>query len=60
MAPERYPEYLPYLKKFDILAMAEQGVLAIEPKMVDPKKPRHCEFGHRTVRRRLQQKYAAR
>ena len=37
LAPERYPEYLPYLKKFDILAMAEQGVLAIEPKMIDPK-----------------------
>ena len=37
LAPERYPEYLPYAKKFDILGMAEQGVLGIEPKMVDPK-----------------------
>src|SRR5919108_1477478 len=37
LSPERYPEYLPYAKKFDILGMAEQGVLAIEPKMVDPK-----------------------
>jgi len=37
LAPERYPDYLPYAKKFDILGMAEQGVLGIEPKMVDPK-----------------------
>jgi ABC-type Fe3+ transport system substrate-binding protein len=37
LAPERYPEYLPYAKKFDILGMAEHGVLNIEPKMIDPK-----------------------
>ena len=37
LSPERYPEYLSYTKKFDILGMAEQGVLDIEPKMVDPK-----------------------
>jgi ABC-type Fe3+ transport system substrate-binding protein len=37
LAPERYPEYLPYAKKFDILGMAEHRVLNIEPKMVDPK-----------------------
>ena len=37
LSPERYPEYLVYAKKFDILGMAEQGVLDIEPKMVDPK-----------------------
>jgi len=37
LSPERYPEYLPYAKRFDILGMAEQGVLGIEPKMVDPK-----------------------
>jgi iron(III) transport system substrate-binding protein len=37
LSPERYPEYLPYAKKFDILGMAEQRVLGIEPKMVDPK-----------------------
>jgi hypothetical protein len=37
LAPERYPDYLPYAKKFDILGMAEQGMLNIEPKMVDPK-----------------------
>src|SRR5207249_8812938 len=37
LTPERYPEYLPYAKRFDILGMAEHGVLGIEPKMVDPK-----------------------
>jgi iron(III) transport system substrate-binding protein len=37
LSPERYPEYLPYAKKYDILGMAEHGVLNIEPKMVDPK-----------------------
>jgi len=37
LSPERYPEYLPYAKKFDILGMAEQRVLDIEPKMIDPK-----------------------
>ena len=31
-----YSEYLPYQKKFDILGMAEQGVLKIAPKLVDP------------------------
>jgi iron(III) transport system substrate-binding protein len=37
MAPDYYTEYLPYLKKFDILAMASQRVLAIPPPMIDPK-----------------------
>ena len=37
LAPERYPEYLPYAKKFDILGMAEHRILNIAPKMVDPK-----------------------
>jgi ABC-type Fe3+ transport system substrate-binding protein len=32
-----YPQYVPYSKKFDILGMAEHGVLKISPKMVDPK-----------------------
>ena len=36
LTPEIYPEYLPYLEKYDLLAMAEQGVLKIPPKMVDP------------------------
>ena len=32
-----YPEYIPHAKKFDVLGMAEQGVIGISPKMVDPK-----------------------
>jgi ABC-type Fe3+ transport system substrate-binding protein len=31
-----YPEYLPYQKKFDILGMAQQGVVQIPLKMIDP------------------------
>ena len=31
-----YSEYLPHLWKVDILGMAEHGVLAIPPKMIDP------------------------
>jgi ABC-type Fe3+ transport system substrate-binding protein len=34
---EFYSEYIPFAKKFDVLAMAEAGVLQIPPKMVDPK-----------------------
>ncbi|MBI2986467.1 MAG: ABC transporter substrate-binding protein [Deltaproteobacteria bacterium] len=30
------PEYPPYLKKYDILGMAEHGVLKIHPKMIHP------------------------
>ena len=33
--PDLYPDYLPYLKRFDILAMAEQKVLEIPTKMID-------------------------
>ena len=36
LAADYYPEYLPYQKKFDILGMAEHGVLRIEPKLIDP------------------------
>ena len=32
-----YSEYLPFLWKIDLLGMAEQRVLAIPPKMIDPK-----------------------
>jgi iron(III) transport system substrate-binding protein len=32
-----YEEFLPYQKKFDILAMAEQRVLNIPPQLVDPR-----------------------
>jgi ABC-type Fe3+ transport system substrate-binding protein len=34
---EFYDQYFPYQKKFDILGMAEQKVLAISPKLVDPR-----------------------
>ena len=34
---EFYPEYIAFAKKFDLLGMAENGVLRIPPKMVDPK-----------------------
>jgi len=33
--PDLYKDYLPYLKKFDILGMAEQRVLEIPVKMID-------------------------
>lgn len=36
VAFDMYPEYLPFQKKFDILGMAQQGVLQILPKMIDP------------------------
>ena len=37
MANDLHNEYLPHHKKFDILGMAESGVLHINPKMIDPK-----------------------
>ena len=37
MANDLYNEYMPYQKKFDILGMAERGVLQIHPKMIDPR-----------------------
>jgi len=37
VAPDFYAEYLPYIKRFDILGMATQKVLAIPPAMIDPK-----------------------
>jgi len=36
-----YWEYPPYLKKFDILGMAEHGLLSIPPRVIDP--------SHRTI-----------
>jgi len=36
LAFDFYSEFVPYQKKFDILGMAEQGVLQIAPKLVDP------------------------
>ena len=37
IANDLYNDYIPYQKKFDILGMAEHGVLQINPKMIDPK-----------------------
>ncbi len=34
--PDMYNEFVPERKSFDILGMAQQGVLAINPRMVDP------------------------
>lgn len=36
LAPDYYPEYLPYQKKFDLLGMAQHGILKISPNLVDP------------------------
>ena len=37
VAPDFYPEYAPYVKRFDILGMAMRKVLAIPTPMIDPK-----------------------
>ena len=36
LAFDRYSDYLPYQKKFDILGMAQNGVIGIAPKLIDP------------------------
>jgi ABC-type Fe3+ transport system substrate-binding protein len=36
VAFDMYPEYVPFQKKFDILGMAQQGVVRIPQKMIDP------------------------
>jgi ABC-type Fe3+ transport system substrate-binding protein len=36
LAFDFYPEYLPHQKKFDILGMAQHGVVQISPQMIDP------------------------
>ncbi len=36
IAPDFYGDYLPLMKKFDVLGMAEHGVLNIFPKFVNP------------------------
>jgi len=36
VAFDLYPEYVPYQKKFDILGMAQHGVVQIPLKMIDP------------------------
>jgi ABC-type Fe3+ transport system substrate-binding protein len=35
-APDYYSDYLPHQKKFDLLGMAQHGVLRMVPEMVDP------------------------
>jgi ABC-type Fe3+ transport system substrate-binding protein len=42
---EFYPEYVPFAKKFDLLGMAENGVLRIPPKMIDPKQRSFAALG---------------
>ncbi len=37
IAPDFYAEYLPHTKKFDVLGMAAEKVLAIPAAMIDPK-----------------------
>ena len=37
VAPDFYSDYVPYVKKFDILGMATHKVLAIPPAMIDPR-----------------------
>ena len=36
VAFDNYEDYLPYQKKYDLLGMAQQGVLKINPELVDP------------------------
>ena len=39
LAFDFYTEFLPYQKKFDILGMAQHGVLRMAPKLIDPDQP---------------------
>ena len=36
VAADLYDDYIPHQKKFDILGMAQHGILSIPPEMVDP------------------------
>ena len=36
LATDLYNDYHPYLKKFDVLGMAQQGVLRVPPSLIDP------------------------
>jgi len=42
---EFYPEYIPFAKKFDLLGMAEHGVLRIPTKMIDPQRRSFAALG---------------
>jgi hypothetical protein len=47
LSTDRYPDYVPYLLKIDLLGMAEHGVLQIPPQMVDPKHRNAVAFFNR-------------
>lgn len=47
LSREFFTEYVPYISKTDLLGMAERGVLAIPPKMVDPKNRNIAAFSTR-------------
>lgn len=36
IAIDFYNDYVPFIKKFDVLGMASQGILSINPQMIDP------------------------
>jgi ABC-type Fe3+ transport system substrate-binding protein len=47
LSTDRYPDYVPYLFKIDLLGMAEQGILRIPPQMIDPKNRNAVAFYNR-------------
>jgi iron(III) transport system substrate-binding protein len=47
LSTDRYPDYIPYLLKVDLLGMAEHGVLKIPPQMIDPKHRNAVAFFNR-------------
>jgi len=47
LSTDRYPDYIPYLLKLDLLGMAEHGVLKIPPQMIDPKHRNAVAFFNR-------------
>ena len=47
LSTDRYPDYLPYLLKVDLLGLAEQGVIRIPPPMIDPNQRNAVAFYNR-------------
>ena len=47
LSTDRYPDYLPYLLKVDLLGMAQQGVIRIPPPMIDPNQRNAVAFYNR-------------
>jgi iron(III) transport system substrate-binding protein len=47
LSTDRYPDYVPYLLKVDLLEMAENGILQIPPQMIDPKHRNAIAFFNR-------------